>query len=118
VPTQSGDLSLRGVLPKASSAHELRHREAQGLMIGSRVVEAACKTLVAQRLKLSGMRWGRGAQAILSARGWDQSERFDQAWARLAATYQLDVHVLANVVALKPQTPARGPRRRRASSAG
>jgi hypothetical protein len=91
--------------------------KAQGLMIGSGVVEAACKTLVAQRLKLSGMRWGRGAQAILTARGWDQSERFDQAWARLAATYQLDVHVLANVIALKPPTP-RHPRRRRARSAG
>jgi hypothetical protein len=30
----------------------------EGFMIGSGVVEAACKTLVAQRLKLSGMRWG------------------------------------------------------------
>lgn len=86
-----------------------RHRmnyaavKGQGFMIGSGVVEAACKTLVAQRLKLSGMRWGRGgAQAILTARGWDQSERFDEAWARLAATYQIDVHVLANVVALRP----------------
>ena len=54
----------------------------RGLPIGSGVVEAACKTLVAQRLKLSGMRWGRGAQAILTTRGWDQSERFDEAWAR------------------------------------
>ncbi len=31
--------------------------KAQGYAIGSGVVEAACKTLVAQRLKLSGMRW-------------------------------------------------------------
>ncbi len=77
-----------------------------GLMIGSGVVEAACKTLVAQRLKLSGMRWsGRGAQAILTMRGWDQSDRFDEAWALLAATYQREVHVLANVVDITPKPP-------------
>ncbi len=76
--------------------------KAEGLPIGSGVVEAACKTLVAQRLKLSGMRWGHGAQAILTARGWDQSERFDQAWALLAAHYQAEVHVLANVVPFSP----------------
>ena len=77
------------------------HAIAQGLPIGSGVVEAACKTLVAQRLKLSGMRWGRGAQAILTTRGWDQSERFDAAWALVAATYQLEVSVLAHVVPIK-----------------
>ncbi len=75
-------------------------------MIGSGLVEAACKTLVAQRLKLSGMRWGsKGAQAIRTMRGWDQSERFDEAWALVAATYQRDVHVLANVVDITPQPP-------------
>lgn len=82
---------------------------ARGLPIGSGVVEAACKTLVSQRLKLSGMRWGKaGAQAILTARGWDQSNRFEQAWALLAACYQTQIHVLANVVTLKPkaQRPA------------
>ncbi len=76
----------------------------QGFMIGSGVVEAACKTLVAQRLKLSGMRWSsHGAQAILTLRGWDQSDRFDEAWALLAAAYQRDIHVLANVVDITPK---------------
>jgi hypothetical protein len=39
------------------------------LPIGSGVTEAACKTIVSQRLKLSGMRWmKRGAQTILNLR--------------------------------------------------
>ena len=65
----------------------MRYMELQskGLMIGSGVVEAACKTLVTQRLKQSGMRWSvSGAQAILPPRGWDQSDRFDEAWALIA----------------------------------
>jgi hypothetical protein len=75
-----------------------------GYMIGSGVVEAACKTLVAQRLKLSGMRWStKGAQSILTMRGWDHSERFDEAWALVAATYQREVHVLANVIDITPK---------------
>lgn len=72
-------------------------------MIGSGIVEAACKTLVAQRLKQSGMRWSAGgAQAILTPRGWDQSDRFDEAWALIANTFRADVTVLANVIAIKP----------------
>jgi hypothetical protein len=71
-----------------------------GLPVGSGPVEAACKTLVAQRMKQSGMRWGKdGGQAILTIRGWSQSERFDHAWAILAATYQLQITVMDNVVA-------------------
>lgn len=90
----------------------------EGFMIGSGVVEAACKTLVAQRLKLSGMRWGRhGAQAILTMRGWDQSDRFDEAWALVAATYHHEVHVLANVVDITPR-PSPKPRKPRARSSG
>ena len=82
--------------------------KSQGLMIGSGIVEAACKTLVAQRLKRSGMRWSpAGAQAILTPRGWEQSERFDQAWALVAATFHTEVTVLANVVAIKPETDGR-----------
>lgn len=90
----------------------------RGLPIGSGIVEAACKTLVAQRLKLSGMRWGRGAQAILTARGWDQSERFDAAWAMLAAEHQLEVHVLARVIPFEPPKTPRAKRARRARGAG
>jgi hypothetical protein len=85
--------------------------KAAGLPIGSGLVEAACKTLVAQRLKLSGMRWGFGAQAILTARGWDQSERFNEAWALLAAHYHAQVYVVAKVI---PFTPPKSPRVRRA----
>ena len=71
-----------------------------GLAVGSGPVEAACKTLVAQRMKQSGMRWGKdGGQGILTLRGWTQSERFDHAWALLAATYHLQVTILDNVVA-------------------
>ena len=41
----------------------------QKLPLGSGVTEAACKTLVSQRLKLSGMRWTKaGAQVILDLR--------------------------------------------------
>jgi hypothetical protein len=74
--------------------------KAFGLPVGSGPVEAACKTLVAQRMKQSGMRWGmEGGQGILTVRGWTQSERFDHAWVLLAATYQLQVTVVDNVVA-------------------
>jgi hypothetical protein len=84
----------------------------QGLPIGSGVVEAACKTLAAQRMKLSGMRWGQdGGQAILTLRGWSQSaDRFDRAWALLASTYQAEVTTFHNVVSLDAAR-ARNPRR-------
>ena len=96
--------------------HKARMRYAElksaGFMIGSGIVEAACKTLVTQRLKQSGMRWSvPGAQAILTPRGWDQSERFDQAWALVAATFHTEVTVLANVIAIKPTQLPRAKRR-------
>ena len=75
--------------------------KAQGLPIGTGVIEAACKTLVTQRLKQSGMRWGHeGGQAILNLRGWAQSERFDQAWALLAATFHAEITLLNDVVSI------------------
>ena len=74
--------------------------QARHLPIGSGVVEAACKTLVTQRLKRSGMRWRHaGGQAIVTLRALVQSSRFDQAWALLSDTYRQDVIVPDNVVA-------------------
>ncbi|MDX2019016.1 MAG: hypothetical protein SF187_02150 [Deltaproteobacteria bacterium] len=75
--------------------------KAQGLPVGTGVTEAACKTLVAQRLKQSGMRWGKeGGQAILNLRGWAQSDRFDQAWALLAATFRAEITLVNGVVSI------------------
>ena len=82
--------------------HRMRYAETQArhLPIGSGVVEAACKTLVTQRLKRSGMRWRHaGGQAVLTLRALIQSSRFDQAWALLAETYRHEVVVPENVVA-------------------
>jgi hypothetical protein len=64
----------------------------QHLPIGSGVVEAACKTLVTQRLKGSGMAWTpAGGQAILTLRSLLQSGRWDQAWPLLAADFRSPV---------------------------
>ena len=64
------------------------------LPIASGVVEAACKTLVTQRLKQSGMRWANpGGQAILTLRSLIQSERWESGWALLRENYQQPVLV-------------------------
>jgi hypothetical protein len=74
---------------------------AHNLPIGSGVVEAACKTLVSQRLKRSGMRWRMaGGQAILTFRVLCQSERFERAWSLLGETYKQSVTLPRKVIAL------------------
>jgi len=62
----------------------------QGLPIGSGVTEAACKTLFTQRLKRSGMRWGReSGQVIVELRAlhlsgiWEEVVRRDLCSRRL-----------------------------------
>lgn len=50
--------------------------EANGWFIGSGVVESACKTVVGQRLKGSGMRWSeKGAHEVCHVRALYRSER-------------------------------------------
>jgi hypothetical protein len=58
---------------------------AEGLPIGSGVTEAACKTLVKQRLCASGMRWkAKGAGIVLSLRALVQTVgRWAQFWDKI-----------------------------------
>ena len=58
---------------------------AAGYPIGSGVTEAACKTLVKQRLCCSGMRWTTaGAQTILSLRALVKTDcRWNQFWDKI-----------------------------------
>ena len=53
----------------------------QGLFIGSGVIEAGCKTVVAQRAKLSGMLWGeKGVQDVLTLRCLLLGGEIDRFW--------------------------------------
>jgi len=64
--------------------HYARYR-ANGFPIGSGVTEAACKTLVKQRLCCSGMKWvERGARVVLSLRALVlTNERWQQFWSKI-----------------------------------
>ena len=56
---------------------------AQGLCVGSGVVEAGCKVAIGTRLKRSGMHWTvRGANAITALRCCKLSGRFEEFWER------------------------------------
>ena len=77
----------------------------RGLPIASGVMEAACKTLVTQRLKRSGMVWtNQGGQAILTLRSLIQSNRWHSAWSLLHADFRIPVTLPAdaNQSSLKP----------------
>ena len=59
---------------------------AQGLFVGSGVIEAGCKTVIGTRLKQSGMEWSvRGANAIISLRCVFLSGRLEEYWESRAA---------------------------------
>jgi hypothetical protein len=66
-----------------TNAHRMRYayfRE-HGMFIGSGTVEAGCKAVIGQRLKLSGMRWNiPGATGILTLRCQQASNRFEHIW--------------------------------------
>ncbi len=73
--------------------------------IGSGVTEAACKTMVTQRLKCAGMHWKTaGGQGILTVRGWIQSNRFDRGWELISSKYRQAVSMPENVVLLHGRT--------------
>ncbi|MGH3122751.1 MAG: ISKra4 family transposase, partial [Streptosporangiaceae bacterium] len=53
----------------------------RGLFVGSGAVEAGCKAVIGQRLKLSGMRWTiAGAHAITTLRCQQASRPEDRIW--------------------------------------
>lgn len=57
------------------------HYRKLGMFIGSGHVEAGCKAVIGQRLKLSGMRWTTpGATGILTLRCQQASGPWDQIW--------------------------------------
>jgi hypothetical protein len=59
---------------------------AQGLFVGSGVVESACRALVGQRLKQPGMEWTvRGANDILALRAVILSGRDEEFWEQRVA---------------------------------
>jgi len=58
-----------------------KHFRARGFFVGSGVVEAGCKTVVAQRLKQSGMRWTvAGANAVIALRCRLLGNRWEELW--------------------------------------
>ncbi len=81
---------FRNQKPRMHYADYLR----RGLPIASGVMEAACKTLVTQRMKRSGMAWTMtGGQAILTLRSLIQSQRWSSAWPLLSADFRQTVTV-------------------------
>lgn len=68
-----------------NNAHRMRykHFRSLGMFVGSGVVEAGCKAVIGQRLKLSGMRWTvPGAASIAALRCQDASNRWEEIWQR------------------------------------
>jgi Uncharacterised protein family (UPF0236) len=66
------------------NAERLRYPDfrRQKLFVGSGVIEAACKTVIAQRLKQSGMFWTlRGANAIIALRCCRFNREFEDYWS-------------------------------------
>lgn len=101
--SQIESLDMAGVSPDVREAHRLllgyirnnQHRMdyptyvARGWQIGSGMVEAACKTVVCQRLKESGMRWREpGTTALCQLRALFKSEPrlWKNYWSRIAST--------------------------------
>ena len=80
------------LFPQPAGRMQYAAYQRQHLPIGSGVMEAACKTLVTQRLKGSGMAWTMtGGQAILTLRSLLQSGRWALAWPLFAADFRSPV---------------------------
>jgi hypothetical protein len=92
--------SLSGERDKAlayfeHNARRMRYQHFRdlGMFTGSGVVEAGCKSIIGQRLKLSGMRWTiSGANSIATLRCQDASGTWADIWQRPHSQTQLTNH--------------------------
>jgi hypothetical protein len=91
-PTRAGLPSVReevlGYFENQKHRMDYPTYEANGWYIGSGAVESACKTVVGQRLKGSGMRWSeRGGDAVCHVRALYRSEagQWEAFWNRQLA---------------------------------
>jgi hypothetical protein len=81
--------------------------ESRNIPVGSGVQEAACKTLVVQRMKCSGMSWRTpGGQAVLTLRSLQHSRRFDVAWDVLHTRFRPHVDIDTDLSQLRPRLAA------------
>jgi hypothetical protein len=81
--TREVDKALGYFVTNAERMRYAHFREL-GHFVGSGAVEAGCKAVVGQRLKLSGMRWSvRGAAGIVTLRCQEASDRWEEIWYRL-----------------------------------
>lgn len=86
-PADKSEAGKKALAYFIKNRHRMKYRlfRDRGFFIGSGVVEAACKTIVAQRLKGSGMHWSeQGLSHILSIRTSLLSRRYDEFWQHSA----------------------------------
>jgi hypothetical protein len=73
-----GVVNLRAYIENNRGRINYPEYKKKGYYVGSGAIESANKTIVQQRLKRAGMRWGvSGAQAMLTLRAKDESGRWD-----------------------------------------
>jgi Uncharacterised protein family (UPF0236) len=82
-PGESRSVPEKAVDSFTTNAERMRYPtfRAQGMHVGSGIAEAACKTVVATRLKRSGMRWTPdGLDALLPLRTCVLNQTYDEFW--------------------------------------
>ena len=81
---ESREVASKEIAYFQNNTERMRYADfrARKLFVGSGVIEAGCKTVVASRMKKSGAKWSvRGANAIIALRCALLSGRFNDYWA-------------------------------------
>ena len=78
---QERDKAGAGLLQTNALRMRYAYFRDRSMFVGSGAIEAGCKAIIGQRLKLAGMRWNiPGATGILTLRCQQASNRWDQIW--------------------------------------